>query len=98
MKKPTFIERLKAAIFGRPATPTPAKKPTPKAPAKPEAPAKREPYVFITKSGKKFHWDADCPALTGAWDRDEVIEMDLSKAKAAGRTACNKCCYDYLHD
>lgn len=98
MKKPTFIERLKALIFGTPATPTQAKKPTAQAPAKPAAPAKHEPYVFVTKSGKKFHWDAECPALAGAWARGEVIKMTLSKAKAAGRTACNKCCYDYLHD
>jgi hypothetical protein len=98
MKKPTFIERLKASIFGRRATPTTAKKPTAQTPAKQAAPAKHEPYVFITKSGKKFHWDTDCPSLTEAWARGKVIKMDLSKAKAAGRTACNKCCFDYLHD
>lgn len=98
MKKPTFIERLKALIFGTPATPAPAKKPLPQTPAKPEAPAKREPYVYVTAQGKKFHWDADCPSLTEAWTRDKVIKMDLSKARKAGRTACNKCCFDYLHD
>lgn len=60
-------------------------------------PTSSEPYVFITVRGKKFHYDADCPALKNAWVYNEVIKMDLSKARKSGRTACNKCCWEYLH-
>ena len=75
--------------------PAPKPKPDPKPSPKP---AQTGTYVFITAQGKKFHYDADCPALQSAWSANKVIKMDLSKAKKSGRTACNKCCWDYLHD
>lgn len=69
------------------------------APKKPQpTPTTAEPYVFVTAHGKRFHYDADCPTLQSAWSDDKVIKMDLSKAKKSGRTACNKCCWDYLRD
>lgn len=57
-------------------------------------PAKTEPYVFVTLHGSKFHYDPDCPSLRNA----KTYKMDLSKARAAGRKACDKCCYGYLHE
>jgi hypothetical protein len=53
-----------------------------------------EPYVYITTKGKKYHYDILCPALRNA----KEIKMDLSKARKAGYTACDKCCYNYLHE
>ena len=89
MKTSPFLRRIMDALTGKPATP---------APAKPRKPAQTEPYVYVTKTGKKFHYDQDCPALSSAWSRDQVIKMGLSKARAAGRTACDKCCFGYLHE
>ena len=54
---------------------------------------KREMYVFVTLRGKKFHYDPLCPGLRHA----KEFKMDLSKARKAGYTACDKCCFDYLH-
>lgn len=63
--------------------------------AQPAAKVKpREPYVFVTVHGKKFHYDRLCPGLRNA----KEVKMDLSKARAAGYTACDKCCYSYLHE
>lgn len=53
-----------------------------------------EPYVFVTLKGKKFHYTPDCASLRNA----KTFKMDLSKAKKAGYSACDKCCYSYLHD
>lgn len=65
------------------------------APAQPTAKVKpREPYVFVTVHGKKFHYDRLCPGLRNA----NEIKMDLSKARKAGYTACDKCCRDYPHE
>lgn len=64
------------------------KKTQTKAPA-----AKQEPYVYVTAGGKKFHYDRLCPGIRNA----KEIKMDLSKARKAGYTACDKCCWDYLH-
>lgn len=64
-------------------------------PAQPTAKVKpREPYVFVAVHGKKFHYDRLCPGLRNA----NEIKMDLSKARKAGYTACDKCCHDYLHE
>lgn len=64
-------------------------------PAQPTAKVKpRVPYVFVTVKGKKFHYDLLCPGLRNS----QEIKMDLSKARKAGYTACDKCCYDYLHE
>lgn len=52
-----------------------------------------EPYMFVTLKGKKFHYDPNCPGLRNA----KTVRMGLSKAKKAGYTACDKCCFDYLH-
>lgn len=63
-------------------------------PAQPAAKVKpREPYVFVTVKGKKFHYDRLCPCLRNS----QEVKMDLSKARKAGYTACDKCCHDYLH-
>lgn len=65
------------------------------APAQPAAKVKpREPYVFVTVKGKKYHWDRLCPCLRNS----QEVKMDLSKARKAGYTACDKCCRDYLHE
>ena len=62
-------------------------------PAK-NAPEKKEPYVYVTVKGKKFHYDVLCPGLRNS----KAAKMDLSKARKAGYTACDKCCYNYLRD
>lgn len=63
-----------------------------KSQTKPQAEStESEVYVLITKSGKKFHHDVDCPALKNAWAHDEVIRISRSKARASGRTVCDKC-------
>lgn len=85
MKKLSIFEWLKNAIFG-----TPTKAPT----RSTKAPAKRETYVFVTVRGKKFHYDPCCSSLLNA----KNIKMNISKARAAGYTACDKCCYNYLHE
>lgn len=72
--------------------------PKPSSPKTPQKPATNEPYVYVTKSGKKFHYDPCCPAILDAFNRGDAIKMDLSKARASGRTACGKCCWDYLHE
>lgn len=69
----------------------PSKKETPQAAAKPSTP---ELQVYVTLHGSKFHYDPDCPSLRNS----KYYRMDLSKAKKAGRKACDKCCYSYLHD
>lgn len=85
MKKRSFFEMMKALIQGKtkkPTVPTPQKK----------QPA--ETYVFVTLKGKKFHYSPNCTGLHSA----KPIKMDISKAKKAGYTACDKCCYAYLHE
>ena len=70
---------------------------TPAAPLPPQRPAQqvsREPYVYITTKGTKFHYDIMCPAIRNA----KEIKMPLSKAREAGYKACDKCCYNYLHE
>lgn len=57
-------------------------------------PEKKEPYVYVTLRGKKFHYDLLCPGIRNS----KEIKMDLNKARKAGYTACDKCCYDYLHE
>ncbi len=80
-----FLEKLKNMLFGKPE----------QKPAKPASkPVQRETYVFVTLKGKKFHYDPCCPSILNA----KSFKMDLSKAKASGRKACDKCCYKYLHD
>jgi hypothetical protein len=88
MKKGAFLELLKriGAELMKPAPSTPQ-------PARPK-PIKNEPYVYITAKGTKFHYDLMCPAIRNA----KEIKMDLSKARKAGYTACDKCCYNYLHE
>lgn len=82
MKKRSFFDMLKELILGKPKKPAAQKK------------QQAEPYVFITVKGKKFHYSPDCSGLHGA----KPVKMSLSKAKKAGYTACDKCCYSYLHD
>ena len=65
-----------------------------KAKAKSTTTVKTEPFVYITLKGKKFHYDVLCPGLRNS----KEIKMDLSKARKAGYTACDKCCYNYLHE
>jgi hypothetical protein len=64
-----------------------------KKPAK-STPEKKEIYVYVTTKGKKFHYDILCPGIRNS----KEIKMELSKARKAGYTACDKCCYSYLHE
>lgn len=57
---------------------------------------KKELYVYISLQGKKFHYLPDCIGLANS--KRGPVRMELSKAKESGYTACDKCCYDYLHD
>lgn len=63
-------------------------------PAQPPRPAQTEPFVYVTTGGKKFHYSRLCPGIRNA----KEVKMPLSKARKAGYTACDKCCYSYLHD
>lgn len=60
----------------------------------PTKPAQTEPFVYVTTGGKKFHYSRLCPGLR----HSKEVKMPLSKARKAGYTACDKCCYSYLHD
>jgi hypothetical protein len=62
--------------------------------AKSATTVKTERFVYITLKGKKFHYDVLCPGLR----QSKEIKMELSKAREAGYTACDKCCYSYLHE
>lgn len=86
MKISAFLERLRhrSAPKGVGSHDAPASR----------APSQREPYVYVTKNGKRFHYDLLCPGIRNA----KEIKMDLSKARKAGYTACDKCCFGYLHD
>lgn len=57
-------------------------------------PAQTEPFVYVTTGGKKFHYSRLCPGIRNS----KEVKMPLSKARKAGYTACDKCCYSYLHD
>ena len=81
MRKVSFFEWLRILLGTKPSTPTK------------DAPAKSEPHVYVTTKGKKFHYDLLCPGIRNS----KEIKMDLSKARKAGYTACDKCCWDYLH-
>lgn len=81
MKKVSFFEWLRTLLGAKPSGPTKS------------APAKNEPYVYVTTRGKKFHYDILCPGIRNS----KEIKMPLSKARKAGYTACDKCCWDYLH-
>ena len=54
----------------------------------------KEPFVYVTLKGKKFHYDLACPGIRNS----KEVRMTLSKARKAGYTACDKCCYSYLHE
>lgn len=86
-----FFEWLKKILGG--STTEKAAKPTNSTPPK-STPPKAEPYVYVTARGKKFHYDILCPGIRNS----KEIKMPLSKARKAGYTACDKCCYSYLHD
>lgn len=70
------------------------RKKTPAAPNETASPAEKDTYVYVTLKGKKFHYDLLCPAILNS----KEIKMDLSKARRAGYTACDKCCFEYLHE
>lgn len=52
---------------------------------------KSKVYVFVTKTGKKYHSSPSCSALNGGGYR-----MEINKARKGGYTPCEKCQYDYL--
>ncbi len=83
---------LFSALFGgikkKPAEPTTQKTTAPK------QPTPKEPFVYVTLKGKKFHYDLACPGIRNS----KEVKMALSKARKAGYTACDKCCYSYLHE
>ena len=83
-----------SALFGglkkKPVTPaTPKPQPT-----TPKQPTPKETYVYVTTKGKKFHYSLACPGIRNS----KEVKMALSKARKAGYTACDKCCYSYLHE
>lgn len=82
MKKVSIFEWLRTLLGSKPSSPTKS------------APTKQDPYVYVTTGGKKFHYDILCPGIRNS----KEIKMPLSKARKAGYTACDKCCYSYLHD
>ena len=79
-----IIDRVQSEKVTKPTNSTPPK----------STPQKAEPYVYVTARGKKFHYDILCPGIRNS----KEIKMPLSKARKAGYTACDKCCYSYLHD
>lgn len=93
-----IFKNLKQALFGSNPKPTPAKKTAssiaPKSAPSVNTLAKNEPFVYVTLKGKKFHYDLLCPGIRNS----KEIKMGLSKARKAGYTACDKCCYSYLHN
>lgn len=83
-----FFEKLKEKIttlMGNESEP-------PKSAPKQQAP--KEPFVYVTLKGKKFHYSLLCPGIRNS----KEVKMPLSKARKAGYTACDKCCYSYLHE
>ena len=89
MSKASFFEWLKKQVndlLGANSTQQVKTAPAKKAP-------QQEPYVYVTAGGKKFHYDILCPGIRNS----KEIKMSLSKARKAGYTACDKCCFDYLH-
>lgn len=87
MKLMQWLRRIRDTLTGKPSTKPPMRK-TPT----------YETFVYITKSGKKFHYDPCCPSILDAFNRGDAIKIGLSKARASGRKACNKCCWSYLHE
>lgn len=77
----SFFEKLK-----KKAEPSAKRTPPPSTP--------KEPYVYVTTKGKKFHYDLLCPGIRNS----KEVKMPLSKARKAGYTACDKCCFGYLHE
>ena len=47
-------------------------------------------YVFITPTGKKYHYDPSCAGV------ENCIRMELNEAKSKGYTECSRCQYIYL--
>ncbi len=81
-----FFEKLKNALKDTKPDQVPKKTPAPATP--------KEPFVYVTTKGKKFHYDLACPGIRNS----KEIKMPLSKARKAGYTACDKCCFSYLHE
>lgn len=86
MSKSSFFDWLKKQVSDLLSEQPEKNTPTKKAP-------QREPYVYVTTKGKKFHYDLLCPGIRNS----KEVKMSLSKARKAGYTACDKCCFDYLH-
>lgn len=66
-------------------TPTPTPTPTP-APVVSQEPATGH-TIYITKTGKRYHYDPNCNGGT-------YYESTLEEALARGLTPCNKCVHD----
>ena len=68
-----------------PAQPEPAAEPeTPAQPEQPEQAAPKSRTVYVTKSGKCYHYDRHCNGAT-------YYESDLDTALAQGLSPCKKC-------
>ena len=65
-----------------PAQPEPAAEP--ETPAQPEQAAPKSRTVYVTKSGKCYHYDRHCNGAT-------YYESDLDTALAQGLSPCKKC-------
>ena len=66
-------------------TPTPTPSPTP-SPAPSEAPSTGH-TIYVTKTGKRYHYDPNCNGGT-------YYESTLEEALARGLTPCEKCVHD----
>lgn len=88
MKLMQWLRRIRDTLTGKPTTDRPSAQKT----------STSELYVYITVRGKKFHYDPCCPSILDAFNRGDAIKIGLSKARASGRKACNKCCWSYLHE
>ena len=86
MSKLSFFESLKEKAAN-------ILNPKPSKPTSKNTPVKKEPFVYVTTKGKRFHYDLLCPGIRNS----KEVKMTISKAHQAGYTACDKCCFDYLH-
>jgi hypothetical protein len=77
-----WLKKLVASLTATSTTTTPA------------TPKPSEPYVYVTAKGKRYHWDRLCPGLRNS----QEIKLDLSKARKAGYTPCDKCFPDYMRE
>ena len=90
-----FFDKLKEKAAALLATEPEQPKSAPPVKRAPASSTPKEPTVYVTLKGKKFHYSILCPGIRNA----KEIRMPLSKARKAGYTACDKCeKYQYIED